>query len=247
MMQDLRDRVAVRLERVLAAAFLVAVTLAVATPAQAVAEARAEPRLLAEVEHEYRTMTVTRYQHHTQVDATAGRYFYDCVGFVAHALRESDPTAIATVRRLFAITPNRVPAPARFVAVFTATGPEPAGWQRVTRLADARPGDVLAWSYDHPARSNGHAAVLASTPRPGGRDSYLVDVWDSTATPHGPHDTRIANPVNLPAANGQASGLGRGTIRVDVDHRSGSVRAVHWTPTSGAVAAAHFGLGRPTS
>jgi len=87
---------------------------------------------------------------------------------------------------------------------------------------------------------------VASAPQPSGTDSYLVQVWDSTGTPHGPNDTRRTNPKNLPDAVGKPSGLGMGTVRVDAG-ADGAIATVHWSPSSGPVPAAHLGMGRPVS
>jgi hypothetical protein len=211
--------------------------------------------LLGEAVREYTTMTATRYQHRNVENAAAGTYFYDCVGFVTYALSQAAPTADATIRRAYNIAPNRVPAPGRFVSLFgTLDGSQP-GWEPVATVASLRPGDVVAWSYDtatssnepgHDHASRGHAFVVASVPQPSGTDSYLVQVWDSTGTPHGPNDTRRTNPKNLPDAGGKPSGLGTGTVRLDASP-DGSLATVHWSPTSGPVPAAHFGMGRPVS
>jgi hypothetical protein len=171
-------------------------------------------------------------------------------------LSQAAPVADATIRRDSSIRPDRVPAPGRYVALFTAlVTSRQAGWEPVTDVADLQPGDVVAWSYDNAASSNepghdhaarGHAFVVAGVPQPSGNASYLVQVWDSTGTPHGPNDTRRTNPKNLPDGGGKPSGLGSGTVRLDAGP-DGSLTAVHWTPTSGPVPAAHYGMGRPVS
>ena len=211
--------------------------------------------LLGEAVREYTTMTATRYQHHNVENADAGTYFYDCVGFVTYALSQAAPVADATIRRDYSIRSDRVPAPGVYVRLFTTLDGNQAGWESVTRVADLQPGDVVAWSYDNATSSNepghdhsarGHAFVVAGVPQPSGSNSYLVQVWDSTGTPHGPNDTRRTNPKNLPDAGGKPSGLGSGTVRLDAGP-DGSLTTVHWTPTSGPVPAAHYGMGRPVS
>ena len=247
----------------------VGAALAVAVPARAAAPTRPSPPariaapdaasaagpLLGEAVREYTTMTATRYQHRNVENTTAGIYYYDCVGFVTYALSQAAPVADATIRRAYSIRSDRVPAPGVYVRLFTTLDGTQAGWEPVTRVADLQPGDVVAWSYDNAASSNepghdhsarGHAFVVASTPQPSGSDSYLVQVWDSTGTPHGPNDTRRTNPKNLPDAGGKPSGLGSGTVRLDAGP-DGSLATVHWTPTSGPVPAAHYGIGRPVS
>jgi hypothetical protein len=211
--------------------------------------------LLGEAVHEYSTMTATRYQHRNREDAAAGTYFYDCVGFVTYALAQAAPTARTTIIDTYKIAPGRVPSPKKYVQLFgTLNGSQP-GWSPVRSVADLQPGDVVAWAYDDATSSNepghdhaasGHAFVVGGAPQASGSRSYLVTVWDSTGTPHGPNDTRRTNPKNLPGPSGKPSGLGTGTVRIDAA-ADGSIATVHWSPDSGPVPAAHFAMGRPTS
>jgi hypothetical protein len=195
---------------------------------------------------EYDTMTATRYQAALRVDVAKGTYFYDCVGFVTYALGQAAPQARTTIITKYKIAPHRIPSPARYVALFGVLDGTQPGWQPVHRVVDLQPGDVVAWTYAHPRGSNGHALVVGSAPQAIGADRYLVTVWDSTATPHGPDDTRLTNPRNLPGGNGKPSGLGRGQIVLDAA-ADGSVARVHWTPTGAAVGTATYGMGRPDS
>jgi len=201
--------------------------------------------LLTETLREFTTMTATRYQHHNQESTATGTYFYDCVGFVTYALGRSVPQARTTIMTRFSIRPGYVPSPARYVQFFNELGGHQSGWTPVHRVADLHPGDVVAWTYDHPTNSNGHAFVVAAPPRQDKSESWLVSVWDSTATPHGPSDTRRSNPKNLPGPNGKPSGLGRGTVRLDTN-TDGTLTNVHWSPNRGTVPSARFGIGRPT-
>jgi hypothetical protein len=217
--------------------------------AETFATARAQSRpgpLLGEAEQEYDTMTASRYQAALRVDLTRGTYFYDCVGFVTYALGRVAPTARDTIYRTFNIAPNRIPSPSRYVALFGQLNRTQAGWQPVSRVADLAPGDVVAWTYTHPHGSNGHAFVVGSAPQRDGTNKYLVTVWDSTATPHGPGDTRLTNPKNLPGRNGKPSGLGRGQVALDTA-ANGSILRVHWSPNGSAVGPATYGMGRPIS
>jgi hypothetical protein len=221
-------------------------------PAQLAAPVSA---VLTEAEHEFSTMTATRYQHHNVENAVPGTYFYDCVGFVTYALDQAAPAAHSTIMTRFSVRPGRVPSPGLFVQLFGQLNGTQAGWAPVHRVADLLLGDVVAWSYDNAASSNepghdhmsrGHAFIVAAAPQPDGTNSYLVQVWDSTATPHGPNDTRRTNPKNLPGPNGKPSGLGTGTVRLDAN-ADGALANVHWSPTSGTVPDAHLAMGRPTA
>jgi len=193
---------------------------------------------------EYDTMTATRYQAALRVNLGRGTYFYDCVGFVTYALGRVAPVARQTVYRTFNIAPDRVPSPARYVTLFQELNGTQPGWLPVRQVADLKPGDVVAWSYTHPDHANGHALVVGSVPRLIGTSQYLVTVWDSTATPHGPQDTRLTNPKNLPGVNGKPSGLGRGEVVFDTA-ANGSIVRVHWSPGGSAVGPATYAMGRP--
>ncbi len=190
-------------------------------------------------------MRATRYQHHNVENTRRRTYFYDCVGFVTYALQQSRPTAHSTLMTRLAIRRGYVPSPALYVRFFDQLDGTQPGWSAIARVSDLQPGDVVAWAYDNPSHSNGHAFVVGSAPTPDGTDSWLVTVWDSTASPHGRDDTRRTNPKNLPGPNGKPSGLGRGVVRLDADG-TGRLTAVHWSSTSGPVAAARYGMGRPT-
>jgi hypothetical protein len=154
------------------------------------------------------------------------------------------PEARSTIMTSFSIRPGFVPSPARYVQLFNELDGSQSGWTPVRRVADLRPGDVVAWTYHHPTNSNGHAFVVAAAPTRDGAGSWLMSVWDSTGTPHGPNDTRRSNPKNLPGANGKPSGLGRGTVRLDTN-TDGTLTNVHWSASSGTVAPARYGIGRP--
>jgi hypothetical protein len=204
------------------------------------------PRLLGEATHEYDTMTATRYQAALRVDLSRGTYFYDCVGFVTYALGHVAPQARTTIMTKFNIAPNRIPSPARYVDLFGQLDGTQPGWQPVHRVADLQPGDVVAWTYTNPHGANGHALVVGSAPKAVGTSQYVITVWDSTATPHGPHDTRLTNPKNLPGGNGKPSGLGSGQVVLDTT-AGGSLTRVHWSPTTSSVGPATYGMGRPVS
>jgi len=235
-------------------------TLAAAGPALAgrpggAPRAAGSAPLLGEAVREYTTMTATRYQHRNVERRGVGTYFYDCVGFVTYALGQAAPTAQATILDTFHVRPGYVPSPGLYVRLFDALDGTQPGWAPVRTVAALRPGDVVAWSYraasssnepggDHRAR--GHALIVGSVPEPSGPGSYLVTVWDSTGTPHGPDDTRRTNRKNLPDAAGRPSGLGSGTVRLDAAP-DGALLTVHWSPTSGPVAPAEFAMGRPTA
>jgi hypothetical protein len=158
-------------------------------------------RVLASLETvEYRYVS-GRYTHTTRIDERSGLYEWDCSAMVGFLLRRATPRAFASLGRP---RPLAVDFYRAIVAApeGTARGP----WLRVPRLADARPGDVLAWPRPRwfPSRNTGHVAFVVEAPRavPGG---YLVRIADATTVPH-QDDTRRGR-----------TGLGRGTLLVTVD------------------------------
>jgi hypothetical protein len=209
--------------------------------------------LFAESNREYTTMVATRYQHHNQESEADHTYFYDCVGFVSYAVSRAAPTASTTTRDTMKIRAGYVPSPARYVALFAKVnaGTNLPGWAPITSVADLQPGDVIAWYYDpsatsKPGSASGHAVIIGARPTQTGPDTYSVLVYDSTASPHGPQDTRLTNPASQPNAAGKPSGLGQGTIGLVVTSR-GSISSAQWSAGGRSVRSAHYGMARPVS
>jgi hypothetical protein len=91
------------------------------------------------------------------------------------------------------------------------------GWLRIPRIADARPGDVLAWPRPRWFRSNntGHVAFVAEAPRVTAR-GVLVRVTDATSVGH------QDDPRNR---EGGPTGFGQGTLLIATDPLYGWVGA----------------------
>jgi hypothetical protein len=186
--------------------------------------------LFAEAQRQFATMTRTAYQHKTEVDQKAGTYSYDCVGFVAYAMKRVTPQARASAFKALEMAPGRIPSPPRYVAFFQSLvkTPQP-GWQVVVRVKDLRPGDVVAWEYKT-ATSSGHAVIVGSVPVQGEEGSWVVKVYDSTSSPHGDDSRpRDARATVLPA-NGKPSGLGHGMMALAADPTTGVLTGYRWSP-----------------
>lgn len=196
----------------------------------------------------WESMKQTRYQHKFYEDVAAGTYFFDCVGWTTYLLSHAAPRATASLRSGTGVT-NRhlVPTPLKYEQFLLSLSSKPAaGWAAVQRAADVTAGDILAWQPEanNPGRV-GHAVVAIgpATKQPDG--SYALAVVDSTATPHGPDDTRRTDPRNLPITpGGRPSGLGIGTIGITVDS-AGAATGIIWSLGTTAVSK-RIGLGRPT-
>jgi hypothetical protein len=191
--------------------------------------------------YQYVTMKKTRYQHKDIEIPAQGLYFYDCVGFVSYALKLAAPRAHASLFRTQDIPTGYVPSPGEYCDFIAALDRHPdSNWERVARVEDIRPGDILAWTYEsHNPKgqggTDGHSCIAAGPPLALAGGSFALLVYDSTATPHGPFDTRRTNPKNQPlkidnSSNfGKPSGLGRGTIQIFVDENTGGPSGMAWT------------------
>jgi hypothetical protein len=176
---------------------------AVGTPPPAGA---AKGALLVEVDRELKAMKSSRYSHHTQVDEASGSFEYDCSGFLAYALSRAVPDALAAVQ---ATTPRR-PRSSDYVAFLNgipADGSVKGRWQRIARVQDLVPGDVIVWlkPADSHSTNTGHTLIVHGPVRadPAAPGSFLVPIADSTEHAHAAGDARSAE---------HRSGLGEGEI-----------------------------------
>ncbi|BDI32430.1 hypothetical protein CCAX7_44810 [Capsulimonas corticalis] len=113
------------------------------------------------------------------------------------------------------------------------------GFKQVRHMSALRPGDILAVKYtDHHVSSDGvedtghvmlvrEAPVLMESKKPviPGTQQYRVVIIDSSASGHGPTDTR-AKPEG-----GFTGGIGSGTIRLYAD-ASGEIEGYTWSNTT---------------
>ncbi|GAB4215937.1 MAG: hypothetical protein OHK0013_41920 [Sandaracinaceae bacterium] len=165
------------------------------------AETRAAARILEVLDAVQRTMRETRYQHATVVREREGVYLWDCSGMAAWVLRRAAPVAMRQITRPRPVARDFVRAIERAPAERAA-----AGWQRIERLADARPGDLFAWRRPRgfPSRNTGHVGFVVDRPLPvqGMPGAYAVRVADATSFGH-QDDTR---------ADDEDGGFGFGTL-----------------------------------
>jgi hypothetical protein len=173
---------------------------------------RGSAGLIAEASHVLTTMTASSYSHKTQIDGTT--YNVDCSGFIDYLLARVEPPAWGELRAATVKRPL-----ARHYVAFLKT---PSGsWQRVARVADLAPGDIVAWKRPEDVRSTntGHVMLVASAPRAHGGTLWEVPIIDSTALPHGRSDSRKAT---------RATGVGKGSVLLDADG-SGAPVAYFWS------------------
>jgi hypothetical protein len=214
---------------------VVALLLCASLVAAAPAATRPASPLLARAYRMLDNLKATTYQHVTDIDEATGEYFCDCSGLVSYLLRKEMPEhykAVPTPK------PFRHPRAVEFYETFTAAPAEPKPgdrWQRIDRLADARPGDVVAWRKPviRETGVTGHIVLFDSTPKPLGENLFEVVVIDSTSRPH-KDDTRPAD----------VTGVGRGTIYLKTDD-SGCPIAFASRSAEGPFTAYDIAVGRP--
>lgn len=199
-----------------------------------------------EAVRQFKTLTSTLYQHKTQVDPKTGSHRYDCVGFVSYALKQAAPQARESAFKALGIKPGRIPSPGLYATLFASLAEKPQpGWEAVAKASDLRPGDVVAWERIT-ATSNGHAVVIASVPAAGPDGTWVVEVYDSTSSPHGddsrPNDER----AEVLATSGKRSGLGHGVMVFTADPVTGALTGYRWSPKS-KTTIVRIGAGRPVS
>jgi hypothetical protein len=219
--------------------------------------------------------TCTHYQHVYEVNST---YVYaDCVGWTGNLVRMATPTAWRALVSGAALKPGYVPSPAKFSVFLDSLAAAPqAGWAPVGTVGQITAGDVLAWTPEtsNPDTSDtglsGHSVLAISDPVlvTGTTDSYYLVVMDSTATAHGPDDTRSQTPAGTPvypwgdrnAPLGWAarpggspasslSGLGIGTIEI-VGGPTLEQTGIFWSAPRSQTAApeqVRFAAGQPLS
>lgn len=192
-----------------------------AEPKGAKRSQRAQPPVLKVLQHMDRVVKTTSYVHATHIDEAAGRFDFDCSAMAAWVLSRATPLAEQTV-----LTRNGVgrPVAANYHDVI-AQSPEDhaaAGWQRIARIEDVRPGDVLAWRRPPSVQSTntGHVAFVVGTPKriAPGRNYFELRVADSSSVLHA--DDSRENP--------RRSGFGYGTMSFGVDPKTHRALSYGW-------------------
>jgi hypothetical protein len=169
----------------------------------------------------------TSYRHgEASITWTGTRTLHaDCSSFLAALLEHSYGHDRAAFNKWFG---SRRPTAARFHDAIV----EQHGFTRIRRLADVRPGDILAVEYLKRTDNTGHVMLAASNPRPmrpgkpviAGTEQWEVAVIDSSKTGHGPADTRHGKGKG----GKDHDGLGRGVLRV-YTNRQGKVAGFSWS------------------
>ena len=119
---------------------------------------------------------------------------------------------------------------------FDAVGKGKA-FEKISKFRHVKPGDFLFIKYTdgHVSRNGvedtGHVMLVDSRPvktskrgeAPAGSEVYTLQIIDSSASGHGPKDTRHLGP------NKYTGGVGEGTIRIAVDPATDEIAAYSWS------------------
>jgi hypothetical protein len=185
------------------------------------------------------TLSESAYTHVTRVNEPAGVYDFDCSGMVAWVLSRSAPGAYQALRR--GVGDRRMVARDfyRHIASVRPAHPHWA-WSRVERVAEAEPGDVIAWIKPEIVRSayTGHVAFIVDRPAPVREQPgmYLVRIADASSYRH-QDDSREGT---------GRTGFGFGTILVTADPTSDAPLAYGWVGLDSAwVFPTDIAIGRP--
>jgi hypothetical protein len=162
-------------------------------------------------------LTSTKYQHRIAVDTRKGIYRWDCSIMAAWILERTAPAA----RRAIGVDKPLARDFHRTIARARTDRPG-GGWQRLTDVASAAPGDVFAWLKPDmfKERANtGHVGFVIGKPwrHPRFPDIWLVRIADATTELHG-DDSRPP---------GGEGGFGTATIAFLVG-AAGAPRAYGW-------------------
>lgn len=197
------------------------------------------PRVLDVLSQIETSLTFSRYTPFTRIDTQAGVYEFDCSGMAAWVLRRATPAAWHGVKQRSAT--GRIVARDFVRQIASVREGKPAwAWERVARVEDARPGDVIAWLK--PARwvSNvtGHVGFVMEPPTRSTRidGGYLIRFADASRYHH-QDDSR--------AEEGR-DGFGVGTILLIGDPETGAPVAYGWYGDQSAwISETQIVIGRP--
>jgi hypothetical protein len=180
-------------------------------------------------------LTESVYTHGFRVDERKGIYSFDCSGMAWWVLKKASPRAARSAARGLGGRPLARDFQRRIASV--PPGQVRGGWSRVARVADAAPGDVVAWvkptELDSPNTGHVVFVVLPPVRVAGYDDAYLVRIADSTSLLHD-QDTRVGR-----------SGFGFGTILLLVDPATGAPRAYGWVGLRYRTFETAIAIGRP--
>lgn len=199
------------------AAFLAALVTA---PSAQASEVPARERILERLGYIAGNLRESKYNHSTIVDEKQGRYEFDCSGLVTWVLRRTAPGAHAAL-----LARSKRPLARDYYWILArapASDRTPRGVRKIERIADALPGDIVAWLKPEMLKSphTGHVAFLLEAPRPVADvpGAFLVRIADASSYQHDADDRYESG----------RTGFGSGTILLLADEATGAPRAYGW-------------------
>ncbi|MFA4877998.1 MAG: hypothetical protein WC586_11335 [Methanoregula sp.] len=151
--------------------------------AEQLASVKSDNAIWRETYRMFLNITFTEYVHppYTDDDA-AGIYKFDCLGFVDHVLIHADPAAYKIIGKGVNAS---IESYADYFNKLDTLNPDSAGWIKVVRPVDLRPGDICLWLRPN-TFDKGHMWIIAGEPKvnPKRPDEVLVRIFDSTGTSH---------------------------------------------------------------
>lgn len=184
--------------------------------ADQLAAVRSDNAIWREAYRMFLNMKSTDYVHPPYtVDEAAGIYRFDCLGFVDHVLMNADPAGYKLIGK--GLNPS-IESYAAYFNTLDTTKPDEAGWMKVTRPIDLKPGDVCLWLTPDTIDA-GHMWIIAGEPavNPKRNTEVLMRIFDSSKA-HS-DDSRTGSECPL--------GLGSGVLGMMVD-RQGSPAGLYW-------------------
>ena len=182
------------------------------------------------------SIQLTEYRHDTDIDEKKGAYYCDCSGFVGYVLGR-------TVAKEDGKGPfhdgRKRPLAMDYEKGFAKAPEKPngtGGWQQIVRVADARPGDVIAWRHEVPKPGNtGHVVIVDQAPVVEKDGLVRVAIIDSTTLP------------SSDLAGKGKSGIGRRTMWFTVDQDGRPVGSTDPVDGVDAVDASEAATGKRTA
>ena len=175
-------------------------------------------RILYQAKKILSNLKLTHYSHKIDVNEISGAYILDCSTLICYILGRAAPKSLASVP----VDPTHRHARANnFYSTFANAPTTSAknGWQRIVRLMDSEPGDLIAWRKDPvPQKGNtGHIVIVLEKPVKEKDGTIRIVALDSSRSGHS-QDTRKKG----------ASGVGFGCMWFRVDE-AGMPIALHWS------------------
>jgi len=142
----------------------------------------------------------TAYQYTENIDAEAGIYDCDCNAFVGYILEQQAPIHYGLIPKE---ADRDRPRAFEYYNFFSSLTPfSKGGWHRIDLLANARPGDIIAWRFPELeiGHDTGHVMFVAVMPMVDDSSIFSVRIYDSADQPHfddtrGPDDTGVGSGV----------------------------------------------------